>query len=327
MMKLILLILLVSCAKAVDLKGVKATKTNVQSTVATVSSGTVEAKQDAVLAFGLTGRIRKILCKTGETVKAGEILATLENNDLKATMAEAEKEYNRSQKLYKSALISLAQFDQALRSYEVAKSNYEKSTIVAPFNGIIIEMNLEVGELSQTNALDATKPLIRIIDLEKRIIRGNIDEIDVKHIKLGQIAEIKIPALKEENIQAKIIQISPYVSATKDQDRTVEIKLEFLDTKISIPVGASADVEITTEFKEKVLAIPTRTIQKKVQQKYVFILNGSTLERKEVETGVGNYERTEITKGINENDIVVYPNDKVELKDGIKAKVDVAQWP
>ncbi|MFN8370854.1 MAG: efflux RND transporter periplasmic adaptor subunit [Bacteriovoracaceae bacterium] len=327
MLKLILLIFLFSCAKAVELKGVKATQTSVQSTVATVSSGTVEAKQDAILAFGIPGRIRKILCKVGETVKAGDILATLENNDLKVTMFEAEKEYNRSQKLYKSSLISLAQFDQALRSYEVAKSNYEKSTIVAPFNGIIIEMNLEVGELSQTTTLDPTKPLIRIIDLEKRIIRGNIDEIDVKNIKLGQIAEIKIPALKENNIQAKIIQISPYVSATKDQDRTVEIKLEFLDSKMQIPVGASADVEITTDFKDKVLAIPTRTIQKKVQQKYVFVLNGSALERREVETGIGNYERTEITKGLNENDIVVYPNDKVELKEDLKAKVDLAQWP
>ena len=95
----------------------------------------------------------------------------------------------------------------------------------------------------------------------------------------------------------------------------------------TIPVGATADIELITDSRPATLAIPTRLLLGNSGLKHVFSFNDGTLRNISVELGLGNYERMEILKGLSEGDIVVYPSDQVELKDGLKAKVEIQPWP
>src|SRR5688572_12329312 len=71
-------------SRLIRLQGIHPQLSQVNSTVTTVTSGTVEAQSDAILSFGTIGRINKIFVKVGEVVKKGTLIAELENSDLKA---------------------------------------------------------------------------------------------------------------------------------------------------------------------------------------------------------------------------------------------------
>ncbi|MGZ3699505.1 MAG: biotin/lipoyl-binding protein, partial [Bdellovibrionota bacterium] len=70
--------MLTGCKKAPILKAAKATKTHVETTITTTSSGTVDAEQQAALGFTAAGRVSKILVRVGDHVRPGQVLATLD---------------------------------------------------------------------------------------------------------------------------------------------------------------------------------------------------------------------------------------------------------
>jgi len=190
----LLLALSPACGPKVKLKGVRAAPTRVESSVTTTTAGTVTAEQAAVLAFAGAGRVATINVKAGDPVKKGDILAELENTDLKTTFANAQRELKRAQELFQNGLVSRAGLDDARRGIDVARANLDKSVVRAPFDGIVTEMNLEIGETPQATSASG-KAALRIVDNLPRIIRGDIDEIDLSRVKVGTPARAKIQAI------------------------------------------------------------------------------------------------------------------------------------
>jgi RND family efflux transporter MFP subunit len=327
-----LLVLFVSCSKKIKIESIVLTKGPVESTVTTINSGTIEAKAQAQLAFGTIGRISKIYVSLGQVVKSGQIIAELENADLKAINNEAKKELSRAEELYKNGLVSIANLDSAKRASEVARLNFEKTQIIAPFDGMITAMDLKIGEFYQsTNVLN--KSQVQIIDLKKRVIKGQIDEIDLQKVAVGKLARVKIPALKNQTFKAAVTKVVPYVSVAKDQDRTSEIELEIIEAKdesgkpLLIPVGASADVEIISENKNDVPILPAQAVYGSGKTRFVYKIESDKLIRTEVKIGLGNYERVEILDGVKESDKIALAASGVELSDGIKVEAKEKKWP
>ncbi len=326
---LVLTLLLASCGSKVEVTGIKLGKGTVESTVTTTNSGTVEAKQQAELAFGTPGRISKIHVSLGDKVSQGTVIAELENADLRAVYNEALKDYERSQELYKNGLVSVANLDGVNRAREVARINLDKTIIKAPFDGMITALNLKVGEFYQSGASLATtdkKIDVQIIDLKTRLIKGEIDEVDLQKIQIGQDARVKIPAMKNQIIKARLTKVAPFVSTVKDQDRTSQIELEILESQNLIPVGASADVEIVVEAKKDATILPAMVLTGVGKNRSVFVIEDSKLVKRPVTVGTGNYERVEILDGVKPNELVAKPLEGVELTDGMKVKVKEATW-
>ncbi len=324
----LLLVLCSACGPKVKLKGVQAAPTRVESSVTTTTAGTVSAEQAAVLAFAGAGRVSRINVKAGDPVKKGDILAELENTDLKSTFANAQRELKRAQELFDNGLVSRAGLDDARRGIDVARANLDKSVVRAPFDGIVTEMNLEIGETPQA-ASTSGKAALRIVDSLPRIIRGDIDEIDLSRVKVGTPARVKIQAIGGGWMAAEVRKVVPFVSTAKERDRTSEIELKLIEQpEKMIPVGASVDIEIITEAKENVLAVPARVVTGKSGQRYVYKYGADgKLVRTSVKTGTGNYARMEILEGLSKGDVVVFPPDDVELKDGMRAEVETSPWP
>ncbi len=320
----------VSCAPKVEVSAIKLAKGLVESTVTTTSSGTVEAREQAELAFGTPGRIAKIHVQLGAKVKKGALIAELENADLKAVYNEAIKEYNRARELYKNGLVSIANLDATNRALEVARINLDKTMIKAPFEGMITALNLNIGEFYQSSAgisTSGTKRIdIQIIDLKTRIIKGEIDEVDLEKIAIGQMARVKIPAIKNKTINAKLTRVVPFVSTVKDQDRTSQIELEIIDTDTLIPVGASADVEIIVSSKDDAMILPAKLLTGFGNNRSVYVIEDNKLKATKVKIGVGNYNRVEILEGVKETDLIAEPLEGAELSDGMKVKTKETTW-
>lgn len=325
---LIIMISLFGCSKKPQLKAIQVALALVESSVTTTSTGTVIADQQAVLGFGTSGRVAQIFVKAGDTVKKGKLLAELDNRELKAIFDEGVRELKRAQELFRAGLLSKAGLDQASKNHEVARANLERTLIHAPFDGVITEMNLQVGELSQTSANVISKAPMRIVDLQPRLIQGDIDEIDLSKVRIGIPARIRVPAVGSSWFSSEVRRVVPFVSTAKEQDRTSEIELKITDPdKALIPVGASAEIEIITEKKDQALAVPTRVVLGKIGERHVFRFQQGKLEKVAIKTGIGNYERTEIVSGLKQGDEVVFPPEDFELRDGLDAKVELQPWP
>ena len=317
--------ILSGCSRAVPLKVVAATRIPVESTLSTTSSGTVDAQQQAILGFTAMGRIAQVTVVLGAKVKAGQTLARLDNTDLLAISRDAATENHRNEELFASGLISRTAMDEAKRNVEVARVNLSKTVIVAPFDGIVTELNLQVGELSQSST--AGKAPIRLIDLKPRVIKGEIDEIDLAKVKMGSPARIKIMAVRAEPFAAVVTRVVPFVSTTKEQDRTSQIELKITEPDSAIPVGASADVEVVVDIKPNALAVPTRAVLGTGDGRYLYAVRDGKLVKTQIKAGAGNYDRLEILSGIEAGTEVALPADNVELKDGLKVTTEKTPWP
>jgi len=296
------------------------TKAHVEATVSSVNSGTVRAEGNTELAFGTVGRVKEVNVKLGDSVRAGQILAQVENDDLTSRLQSALEEYERSQRLSKSDAMSKSGVTQARANYDAAVTAYEKSLIKAPYDGVVAELNLEVGELSQITAVIPQAP-IRIVDVKPRYVRAEIDEVDLPKVKAGLPARVKILAIRKEPFKARVRKVVPFVSSIREQDRTSEIELDIDSEGLVLPAGASADVEVITDTKDDVLTVTSRALLGRGEDRYVYVLAGSKIKKTPVRIGIYGYTVSEIASGLSPSDEVVLPSDKFELTDGLRVAV------
>jgi HlyD family secretion protein len=296
----------------------------VEETVSGVNSGTVKAEQLAELAFGAVGRVREVNVHLGERVPQGMILAQIENGDLKSKLDVAAEELARAKTLQQSQAASRSNVIQAQGNYDAAVTAYDKSLIRAPFEGIVAEKNLEVGQLSQITAVIPLAP-IRLIDTQPRYVRVEIDEVDLPKVKLGMSARVKVLAVRREPFKAVVRKVVPFVSTVREQDRTSEVELDVESEGILLPAGASADVEIVTATKSDVVIVPSRTILGRGAERYVFTLSGaglgsSRVSKAKVFVGLTGYNVSEVISGLSISDRVVMPSEKIELRDDLQVR-------
>ncbi|MBL7662553.1 efflux RND transporter periplasmic adaptor subunit [bacterium] len=316
-----LLSILTACTTPPVVKVARVKRATIAETVSSITSGTIEAEQSAELSFGAVGRVKTLNTRIGNLVKRGEILAELENDDLKSQLLITNQELARHENLFKIKAISESALQTIRMQRDLAKGAYEKSQIIAPFDGLIAELNLEVGQLSQITAV-IPKPLIRIVDTLPRYVQAEIDEVDISKVKVGMPAKVTILATRREPFEASVRKVINYVTSAKEQDRTSQIELDLAaDRQELIPAGASADVEVVIQIHENALVVPVRALLGRANQRYLYILQDSKAQRREVKTGIVNYEYAEILVGLSESDTVIVPSEKDEISDQVTVSV------
>ncbi len=308
------------CKEKPEVGVVEVSRGAVEESVSGVNSGTVKAEQLAELAFGAVGRVREVNVHLGDRVLKGMILAQIENGDLKSRLDVAQEELVRAKTLQQSQAASRSNVIQAQGNYDAAVTAYEKSLIRAPFEGIVAEKNLEVGQLSQITAVIPLAP-IRLIDTQPRYVTVEIDEVDLPKVRLGMEARVKVLAVRREPFNAVVRKVIPFVSSVREQDRTSEVELNVESEGILLPAGASADVEIVTAIKNDVAVVPSRTILGRGAGRYVFTLDGTKVSKTPVVVGLAGYNLTEIVSGLQVGERVVVPSEKIELADGLAVTV------
>ena len=309
----------VGCQKPPEVKAVKVSQQKIEATVSGVSSGTVRSEQIAELAFGTVGRVKVLNVKLGDQVKEGQVLAEVENDDLRSRVSFTREELERRRRLNSDNAISRSSLILAQSEFDAANTALEKSIIRAPCGGLVAELNLEVGQLSQITAVIPKAP-IRVVDVKPRYVRVEIDEVDLPRIQVGMSARVKILAVRKEPFIGRVRKVVNFVSDQREQDRTAELEVDIVNDSGTLPVGASADVEIITDTRDSALALPTRVVLGRLGARYVYRLDGEIAKKTIVATGLYNYLLTEITEGVKNGDDIVIPSDAVEVVDGMRVK-------
>ena len=339
----------------VSISVVSVSRGEIVATVANTRAGTVEACRRSGLSPAMGGQLANLPIQDGDRVSAGQVLFELWNEDRKAELLMAQRaavasqgradeicvradianrEAKRLTRLRERGLSSEEETDRAVgdskaqaaackaatdAQIEIARARLELTILRAPFDGVVAEINGELGEFVTPSPVGvATPPAVDLIDSSCLYISAPIDEVDAPAVRAGQKAIITLDAFPKENFTGLVRRVAPYVLDLEKQARTVKIEVEMdrppeKSTVADLLPGYSADVEVILATKADVLKVPTQVI---LDGNRVFIFEDGTLRERLIETGLSNWENTEVIDGLTDGEFVVLSVDREGVEDG-----------
>lgn len=338
-------------------------KGDVEATVSNTRAGTIKACRRSKLSMSAGGVVDQLLVKEGDKVSEGQLLLELWNDDLIASIAQAEKnilahqheseqaclmaafnlrEANRKKTLFERELVAEEAVDNAVTTAKsqqqacevsreqeaAAKANLslqqallERTQLRAPFDGVIAEINGELGEyVTPSPSGVATPPAVDLIDYSCLYVTAPIDEIDASQVRVGLPAEVTLDAFRGRKLKGEVVRIAPYVTDIEKQARTVEVEVRLSETPedIALLVGYSADITVVLERKTDVLRIPTEALLPG-DQVWVLDEDSEQLQLRTLTTGIGNWTYTQVLEGLSEGELVVRSPDAAGIAEGAEA--------
>jgi HlyD family secretion protein len=207
---------------------------------------------------------------------------------------------------------------------EVARSQLERTQLIAPFDGVVAEINGELNEyVTPSPPGIATPPAVDLIDNSCFYVAAPIDEVDAPKITIGKTARVSLDAFGEKRFPGTVRRIAAYVLDLEKQARTVEVEVEFSNKEDikKLLAGYSADVEIILDEHKNTLRIPTEAILEG-DKVFVFKPDEEILEERVIKKGMSNWDWTEITSGLKKGELIVTSVDKEGVKDQALAKME-----
>jgi HlyD family secretion protein len=206
--------------------------------------------------------------------------------DAENTLKVGESNYTRQKALWDQKLLSQAEWDQATRIIESARiavstsrdevaraqaavqgadDNLSKTRFVAPFDGVVSALNVEVGENVITGTMNNPGTQVLIVsDLSRMLVKADVDETDVVDLRLGHKAKITVDALPDTSFAGTVVEIGNTakrsITSTVEGQTNFEVKVVFDDKVPEVRPGMTADVEIATATHEKTRGVPIQAV-------------------------------------------------------------------
>jgi HlyD family secretion protein len=193
---------------------------------------------------------------------------------------------------------------QAELAVEQAQAAIDRAQIVAPFDGIVAQVNISAGEPPPTTGL--TAPIL-LVNTDQLLLDVAIDETDIADIEVGQIVQLRFDALPDAEITGEVTRIDP-APIIVGQLVTYPVRVVLEATGEPVRLGMSATATIIVDELQDVLVLPNRFIRidRNTQQAYVTVERGEGQYAEiPVELGLRNETETQIISGIDEGERVV----------------------
>jgi membrane fusion protein (multidrug efflux system) len=289
-------------------------------------TATLEAEADAEIIAKVGGEVRRILVEEGDHVKSGQLLAVLDDRQLRlqaaqtrAALAKAERDFNRQVELHQKGLVSAGAFeglkydlDNQRAANDLASLSLSYSEIRAPFAGIVSARHVKLG---QEIAIGSS--MFRVTDPTPLKAAVYIPERELARLKTGQAASISVDALAGRAFPAVVKLVSPTVDAAT---ATFKVTLEVNDPKGDLKPGMFSRVGIVFERRTETLTIPRIALLDSDGTSNVFVVASGKAEQRAIKIGLSNAGKIEVTDGLNGTEQVVVVGQN-GLKDGNPVRV------
>lgn len=269
-----------------------------------------------------------------------------------AQYIQAELSYKRNKQLFEEKTISKSEYEQSEASYLVAKSevdgarysvvsseaslkeaneNLVKTSIYAPISGTISMLLVELGERAVGTGLMSGTELMRVADLSRMEARVQVNENDIVRVKRRDTAIIEVDAYLDHKFKGIVTEIANSAKTSglsADQVTNFDVRIFILPESYKALVdaghvnplrpGMSATVDIQTETKKGVLAVPIQSVTIRTDstktaikpsdeniRTLVFITDGTYALSRDVKTGIQDNSYIEILSGIKEGDKII----------------------
>ncbi|MBD3402268.1 efflux RND transporter periplasmic adaptor subunit [candidate division GN15 bacterium] len=317
-----------------------------------VATGYVVAQRLAEVASKGTGRLAYIGFDEGDVVSQGEVIARIENDDIRANLElararleqaevdslNAGRQYRRQLALLDSGAVTqevvetaeaaylgaLASVKAAAAAVDIAEVELENTVIRAPFDGTVLTKNAEVGEIVAPFASSATSKgsVVTLADMNSLEVEADVNEANINKVTPGQRCEIVLDAYPSVRYDGYVEKIVP----TADRSRaTVLTRVAFSDIDDRVLPEMSARInffigEQANDQEATALTIPDDAVTSRDGQTVVFKVVDQQVVRTPVSLGRELGSMTEVTSGLSAGDrVVLSPPGK--LTDGQKITV------
>ncbi|MBN2384237.1 efflux RND transporter periplasmic adaptor subunit [bacterium] len=280
------------------------------------------------------------------TYRAEHEVAQSSIAELEVNLADARRNLKRYQELFSTDVVSQQQLDDAQRQVEALSARLEVArkqviaararvesveqdllnyTIVAPFAGIAVSKDAQVGEMVSPVSAGGgytRTGIATIVDMASLEIEVDVNEAYIAKVHVGQEVTAILDAYPDWKIPARVRTIIP----TADRQKaTVKVRIEFieLDSKILPDMGVKViflDQINSSAPQEKIVTILRSALVKNDEKTYVYRVKNGVVERRAIKIGHVRGESVEVLAGLEAGDLVAVENlDK--LQDGTKVKI------
>jgi RND family efflux transporter MFP subunit len=325
-----------------------------QTNAVLTASGYVVAQRKAAVASKATGRLVYLGVVEGDKVTKDQIIARIEDNDIRAqleqskanlamnqaVLSDAEKTLQRQKTLTERNLGTQADLDGAEANYNkiVASINVanalvrqsevalENTLIRAPFNGTVLTKDADVGEMVSPLGAGANSRAAVVTIADMSSLEGEIDvsESNIEKIVLNQDCEIRLDAYPDHAYPGYVAKIVP----TADRGKaTVMVKVGFknLDSRVLPEMSAKvvflneSSNKLSIEDTKQFLIVPLSSVVNRNNKQVAYVVRDDKAVEVPVTTGRQLGAFVEIKSGLNNGDKVIEPVDD-KIKDGIKVR-------
>lgn len=296
--------------------------------------GDVETKQNVLIYPEMAGTLQRVYVKEGQQVSKGQLLATIDDggmgsqvSQLKTQAELAKTTYERQKRLWEQKIGSEIQYLQAKSSYEAtenavkqAQSQLGKSTIRAPFSGIIDDVIKDQGTVVSPGP---GAEVFRIVNLSDMYIKVDVPESYLGGIEKGKTAMVYFPVLGD-TIQSEVRQTGNFINPS---NRAFSVEIPVPNKKGNIKPNLTAKVSLNDYSSENAITIPQSIISENADgEQYVYIAtqseeeNQAVVNRKIIVTGKTQGSMVEVLSGVTNGDQLVKEGAR-SVKDGQSVEI------
>jgi len=230
-------------------------------------TGKVNFKRTLNLSFKTAGFLTRLNVDEGDTFEANQLLAALDTSELKADknatyarLLQAKRNVNRIQTLLAKKLSSQQELDDTLTAiettraaYRVAVYNLEKAQVFAPFSGVVVQRNTELGELQSPG-----KTALQIAALDHNLIVSvALTSEEIGLVRLNQKVQVHIAHF---GLIEGVISKIPAISNTRSHLFTIEVLLPETSLTRPLIVGQIAQILIHAQSHDFVYRLPIEAL-------------------------------------------------------------------
>jgi membrane fusion protein, multidrug efflux system len=250
----------------------------------------------------------------GDRIKAGSVIARLEDreyvNSLKLetnqlNMELSETELRKQESLYEKGGVTLRELKTAGINYENAKTTVEssrlqmeKTRIVAPIDGVIVDLPY----YTQGTQVETGSTIAKIMDYRTMYMEVQLPEKYMSVVRPGQKARLTNYTIPEDTLTGTITQLSPAINA---ETRTFKGNITIDNPDLLLRPGMFVKTDIVTSRKDTVIVIPKSVILSRQRGKTVFIVDRGVAAERIIETGLENLTEVEVVRGLAKNERLV----------------------
>ncbi|MFM1826884.1 MAG: hypothetical protein RLY67_265 [Pseudomonadota bacterium] len=300
------------------------------------ASGYVVAQRKAAISTKASGRLEWLDVAEGSRVKKGQVMARIESEELRAQLAQSEaqvglataerndarREFERSESLLNKNYISQAAFDASkarlekasaqLRATEaaaqVARAALSQSEIRAPFDGVVLTKNANVGDniTPFSSAADSKGAVVTVADMTTLEVEADVSESSIAKLSIGQPVEIGLDALPNERFPGRVARMVPTIDRAK-ATRLVKLQFDAIDPRVLPDMSAKVSFlerPLNDDERKPIVAVNKAAALQKGDNWLVYVVEGNRLKEMEFQATASNGDLI-ATPGLKPGDRVV----------------------
>lgn len=272
--------------------------------------GNVESRTNVNISAEMMGRLTSVKVQEGQYVRVGQVLATIDSDNLKKSIAELESQlsyattiFEKRDRLWKKNIGTEIDYLQAKNNKDALENQLatlntqlDRAEVKAPFSGTVEQVPVKKGQVVQPGT-----PIAFLVSSTDMYIVAEVSESYIGKFETGDDVTVTIPSLNR-SFSSKIISIGRVINPAS---RTFTIEVRLPKDEAYFKTNLVTRVTLTDYASDNAVVIPSRIIQEDAEGNFIYQVNGNKVNKVHVKLGYSYDKHTEVIAGLAGGEVVV----------------------